>query len=95
MHERFHACSSLRQALSRVKAKRLVVGHTPQLCGANCECEGEVWRIDVGMSSGVLNRPVQILEIKKDPKTNISRAKVLSNLSQSSSDLEEDAMVEL
>ncbi len=59
-YERFHACSSLRQALERVQAKRLVVGHTPQLGGANCECEGCVWRIDVGMSSGVLNRPVQV-----------------------------------
>jgi hypothetical protein len=25
-----------------------------------------VWRIDVGMSYGVLNRPVQVLEIAKD-----------------------------
>ena len=26
-----------------------------QLGGANCECNGRVWRMDVGMSSGVLN----------------------------------------
>lgn len=62
-YERYHACSSLRTALERVQARRLVVGHTPQLGGANCECDGCVWRIDVGMSSGVLNRPVQVLEI--------------------------------
>lgn len=62
-YERFHACNALNQALAKVNAKRLVVGHTPQLGGANCECEGKVWRIDVGMSYGVLNRPVQILEI--------------------------------
>lgn len=36
------------------------MGHTPQLSGANCECDGSVWRIDVGMSGGVLNSPVQV-----------------------------------
>ncbi|KAJ9527410.1 hypothetical protein QJQ45_025679 [Haematococcus lacustris] len=66
-YERFHACSSLKQALQRLGASRLVVGHTPQLSGANCECEGAVWRIDVGMSYGVLNRPVQVLEITQQP----------------------------
>lgn len=59
-YDRFHACNSLKQALSRLNANRLVVGHTPQLGGANCECDGQVWRIDVGMSYGVLNRPVQV-----------------------------------
>jgi hypothetical protein len=62
-YERFHACSALKQALARIGAKRLVVGHTPQLGGVNCECDGCVWRVDVGMSYGVLNRPVQVLEI--------------------------------
>lgn len=62
-YERFHACRSLQQALSKARGKRLVVGHTPQLSGANCECDDTVWRIDVGMSYGVLNRPVQVLEI--------------------------------
>jgi hypothetical protein len=38
-----------------VGAARLVVGHTPQMRGANVECDGLVWRIDVGMSSGVLD----------------------------------------
>jgi hypothetical protein len=52
------------QALARIGAKRLVVGHTPQLRGVNCECDGKVWRVDVGMSSGVLNAPVGVLEIK-------------------------------
>ncbi len=31
--------------------------------GANVECDGLVWRIDVGMSSGVLDAPVAVLEI--------------------------------
>jgi len=64
-YEKFHACNALQQALAKIGAQRLVVGHTPQIGGANCECEGKVWRIDIGMSYGVLNRPVQILEIRK------------------------------
>ena len=31
-----------------------------QLSGANCECNGRVWRMDVGMSSGVLNAIPQV-----------------------------------
>lgn len=63
--EKWRACNALQQALERVGASRLVVGHTPQLSGANCECEGQVWRIDVGMSYGVLNAGVQVLEISR------------------------------
>jgi hypothetical protein len=37
--------------------------------GANAELEGMVWRMDVGMSSGVLDAPVSVLEITKDPAT--------------------------
>lgn len=33
--------------------------------GANVECDGLVWRIDVGMSSGVLDAPVAVLEINQ------------------------------
>lgn len=61
--DRFHACNMVAQALARVGAKRLVVGHTPQMRGVNCECDGKVWRVDVGMSSGVLNAPAGVLEI--------------------------------
>jgi hypothetical protein len=59
-YDRIIACSALKQALTRLNSERLVVGHTPQLSGANCECGGSVWRIDVGMSGGVLNNPVQV-----------------------------------
>lgn len=38
----------------------------PQMRGANVECDGMVWRIDVGMSSGVLDAPVSVLEITRD-----------------------------
>ncbi|KAI8477121.1 MAG: Metallo-dependent phosphatase-like protein [Monoraphidium minutum] len=64
--DRYHAKNMLTQALTRVEAKRLVVGHTPQMRGANVECDGLVWRIDVGMSSGVLDAPVSILEITRE-----------------------------
>ncbi|KAG1671773.1 hypothetical protein FOA52_000150 [Chlamydomonas sp. UWO 241] len=78
-HERSHACSALRQALEMAGGKRLVVGHTPQISGANCECDGQVWRMDVGMSYGVLNRPVQVLEITRNPATGEDMFTVLSN----------------
>lgn len=31
-----------------------------QTNGANCECSGRVWRMDVGMSKGVLDAPPQV-----------------------------------
>ncbi len=41
-YERYHACRAVQQALAKVGGKRLVVGHTPQLGGVNCECENQV-----------------------------------------------------
>ena len=32
----------------------------PQLEGLNSHCDGKVWRVDVGMSSGVLNAEAQV-----------------------------------
>lgn len=61
--ERHGACRQLRTALDAAGCDRLVVGHTPQLGGANCECGGAVWRLDVGMSSGVLNARPAVLEL--------------------------------
>jgi len=40
--DRYHACNNVTQALRKVGAKRLVVGHTPQMRGVNCECDGKV-----------------------------------------------------
>ena len=31
-----------------------------QMYGLNSECDGKVWRVDVGMSSGVLNAEAQV-----------------------------------
>ncbi|GER35476.1 calcineurin-like metallo-phosphoesterase super family protein [Striga asiatica] len=47
--------SILGQTLQALGAKAMVVGHTPQATGVNCEFNCSIWRIDVGMSSGVLD----------------------------------------
>ncbi|MCO5610094.1 hypothetical protein L7F22_064329 [Adiantum nelumboides] len=71
-------CTVLRTALEAAGARGLVVGHTPQTLGANSKCQGQVWRIDVGMSSGMLNAQPEVLEIFNDEVT------ILNSASQSS-----------
>jgi hypothetical protein len=34
-----------------LRARRMIVGHTPQDRGINAACSGRVWRIDTGMSA--------------------------------------------
>lgn len=63
LYDKYHACSQLNMMLELTGCKRLVIGHTPQMEGLNSECDGKVWRVDVGMSSGVLNAEAQVLEI--------------------------------
>ncbi|WCJ34786.1 Calcineurin-like metallo-phosphoesterase superfamily protein [Euphorbia peplus] len=58
--------SILEETLQRSGAKGMVVGHTPQTEGVNCKYNCSVWRIDVGMSSGVLNSRPEVLEIRND-----------------------------
>lgn len=50
----------LRATLESLNARAMVVGHTPQMSGVNCECDGRVWRVDAGMSSGVLDAAPQV-----------------------------------
>ncbi|RZC86421.1 hypothetical protein C5167_030500 [Papaver somniferum] len=50
--------SILQETLRALGGKAMVVGHTPQTEGINC-----IWRVDVGMSSGVLNSRPEVLEI--------------------------------
>lgn len=57
--------SILRESLQAVGAKAMVVGHTPQATGINSGFNGSVWRIDVGMSSGVLDSRPEVLEIRE------------------------------
>ncbi|XP_059659843.1 shewanella-like protein phosphatase 1 isoform X2 [Cornus florida] len=47
--------SILEETLQDLGAKAMIVGHTPQTTGVNCKFNCSIWRIDVGMSSGVLN----------------------------------------
>ncbi|CAL9214002.1 unnamed protein product [Arabidopsis halleri] len=56
----------LHDTLEAVGAKAMVVGHTPQLSGVNCEYGCGIWRVDVGMSSGVLDSRPEVLEIRGD-----------------------------
>ncbi|KAI0558306.1 Calcineurin-like phosphoesterase [Gracilaria domingensis] len=44
-------CLMLEDTLKFLRAKRMIVGHTPQLQGINSACDGRVWRIDTGMSA--------------------------------------------
>ncbi|BBN17328.1 hypothetical protein MPTK1_7g13670 [Marchantia polymorpha subsp. ruderalis] len=64
--DKVKAGAVLEAALDAANAKGLIVGHTPQPFGANCEFKGRVWRIDVGMSSGVLHAEPEVLEIVGD-----------------------------
>lgn len=65
--DRDRACEVLGKTLDMIPgAKRMVVGHTPQLGGCNGECDGRIWRIDVGMSFGVVGADPEVLEIDGD-----------------------------
>ncbi|KAL0434971.1 UNVERIFIED_CONTAM: Shewanella-like protein phosphatase 1 [Sesamum radiatum] len=57
--------SILQETLQALGAKGMVVGHTPQATGVNCEFNCRIWRIDVGMSSGVLDSRPEVLEIRE------------------------------
>ncbi|KAL6341537.1 hypothetical protein AAG906_032657 [Vitis piasezkii] len=66
--------SLLEETLQAVGAKAMVVGHTPQTVGVNCKYDCSIWRIDVGMSSGVLNSRPEVLEIR-DNTARVIRSK--------------------
>lgn len=58
-------CAMLTEALDRLGATRMVVGHTIQETGISPACEEKVWRIDVGMAAAY-GGEVGILEISGD-----------------------------
>ncbi len=60
-------CAQLDDALAKLGAKRMVVGHTPQESGINSMCDGKLWRIDVGMSSAY-GGPIQVLELADEAR---------------------------
>ncbi|MBT9543965.1 MAG: metallophosphoesterase [Candidatus Sericytochromatia bacterium] len=60
-------CTQLKQTLDKLGLKRMVVGHSvhPKV---NSACEGQIWRIDVGMARAY-GGPVQVLELSgHEPK---------------------------
>lgn len=65
--------SVLDTTLQVLGAKAMVVGHTPQTTGVNCKYNCSIWRVDVGMSSGVLDSRPEVLEIRGD-KTRVIRS---------------------
>ena len=58
-------CALLDEVLAAVPAQRIVVGHTVQYNGITSECDGKVWRIDVGMAAHY-GGSVSVLEITGD-----------------------------
>ncbi len=58
-------CELLNDALTQLRAKRMVMGHTVQKPGIQPACDGKAWRIDVGMSKHY-GGPIQVLEIAGD-----------------------------
>ena len=59
------ACQRLSSTLRTLGAKRMVVGHTPQKSEITSACNGQVWRIDVGLAAFYGAR-TQVLEIRGD-----------------------------
>ena len=56
-------CTVLEQTLSAAQATRIVVAHTVQRNGINSACDGQVWRVDVGLAT-YYGGTAQFLEIK-------------------------------
>ena len=55
-------CETLEQVLASLDARRMVVGHTVQPNGINSDCDGRLYRIDVGVS-GLHGGTPEVLEI--------------------------------
>lgn len=73
-NETYCDCDALKEALSKVPgAKRMVVGHTIQERGINSACDGQVHRVDVGLSRGCGDGTPEVLVIHND--TTVERLK--------------------
>ncbi|HEY1553810.1 MAG TPA: metallophosphoesterase [Kofleriaceae bacterium] len=55
-------CAALDRSLAALGAKRMVVAHTVQSHGIDSDCDGKLWRIDVGMSK-VYGGPIEVLSL--------------------------------
>lgn len=58
------SCKVLEEALTKLGAKHMVVGHSVQEHGMNEACSGRIHRIDVGLSKYYGQGPIQVLESK-------------------------------
>jgi len=58
-------CAELDRVLAQLGAKRMVVGHTVQEHGITSDCDGKLWRIDVGLAK-LYGGPIEVLEIAGD-----------------------------
>ena len=85
-YDRLHMSLQLDATLKELDATAMVVGHTPQMAGLNTECDGRVWRVDVGMSSGVLNAEAQVLEFSQNAETGTLQAKMLRAMTNGGTD---------
>ncbi len=61
-------CEVLKNTLSLLSAKRMVVGHTYQLNGIKSACSDMVWQVDTGMSA-YYGGPLEALQITGDKIT--------------------------
>ncbi len=60
-------CDAVRAALHTLGASRMVVGHTVQQPQhITSQCDGALWRIDVGMTK-VFGGPIEVLELAPTP----------------------------
>jgi hypothetical protein len=65
-------CALLKQVLTSMSVKRMVVGHQPYPSGISSACNEQIWRIDTGMSpyyGGI----VQVLQIVDGKPTVITK----------------------
>ncbi len=60
-------CAQLKDALAKLGAKRMVVGHTVQQAGITFACDGALWRIDVGLGKAY-GGPIEVLEVSNSPR---------------------------
>uniref|UniRef100_A0A7S0HTV5 Calcineurin-like phosphoesterase domain-containing protein n=1 Tax=Hanusia phi TaxID=3032 RepID=A0A7S0HTV5_9CRYP len=73
-HLNADTCAILNATLKALpgEVKRMVIGHTIQESKTiNSACDGAVWRVDIGMSSGTYGTEPQILEIWKNGTVNV------------------------
>jgi hypothetical protein len=57
------ACQQLAEVLEIAGVKRMVVGHTTNTEGVTSDCDGAIWRIDVGLAA-YYGGPPQAIELR-------------------------------